>query len=153
MGGEPYWYVVPYEADIDAALQKLRHRELNAGRYNPVMPFLSFPVDPAVPGPGGQHATFDDAMTDADADGTRSIIDLARASKVPYDGSGDPSMTAWPIRDDEIARMTGSRCPTVQMLVECEDLWESIERGSGVYVVVYEGATPSEIFFAGYSFD
>jgi hypothetical protein len=37
MGGHPYWYIVPYESDIDAALHKLKQREFEAGRYNPVI--------------------------------------------------------------------------------------------------------------------
>jgi hypothetical protein len=40
MGAHAYWYFVPYERDIDAALQKLRVREFQAGRYNPTMPFI-----------------------------------------------------------------------------------------------------------------
>jgi hypothetical protein len=37
MGTEPYWYFVEYQSDIDGALQELRKREFEAGRYNPVM--------------------------------------------------------------------------------------------------------------------
>ena len=55
MGGEPYWYFVKYKPDLDAALQELREREFLAGRYNPVTPFLRFPIDPTVPGPGAGH--------------------------------------------------------------------------------------------------
>ena len=42
MGGEPYWYFVPYQSNIQAALDSLRAREFKAGRYNPVMPFQRF---------------------------------------------------------------------------------------------------------------
>ena len=45
MGGEPYWYFVPYQPNIQAALDALRAREFKAGRYNPVLPFQRFPVD------------------------------------------------------------------------------------------------------------
>jgi hypothetical protein len=31
--------------------------------------------------------------------------------------------------------------------------FEEVERGTGVYVVVYDQGKPSEICFAGYSFD
>ena len=68
MGGEPWFYFFPYQADINSALQALRRREFQAGRYNPVTPFL-------------------------------------------------------------------------------------LERGQGVYIVAYRDDKPSEIFFAGYSFD
>ena len=33
MGAEPWDYFVPYENDIQAALDKLRQREFRAGRY------------------------------------------------------------------------------------------------------------------------
>jgi hypothetical protein len=32
LGGHPWFYFVEYEPDIDAALQKLRQREFDAGR-------------------------------------------------------------------------------------------------------------------------
>jgi hypothetical protein len=73
MGGEPWFYFVPYQTDINNALQALRRREFQAGRYNPVTPFLEFPLDAAAPGPGAQHASIEEAIQDADADGTRSI--------------------------------------------------------------------------------
>jgi hypothetical protein len=34
-----------------------------------------------------------------------------------------------------------------------EEFWDSIDRGSARYIVVYEANRPSEIFFVGYSFD
>jgi hypothetical protein len=46
MGGHPWFYFVDYEPDVNAALQKLREREFRAGRYNPVVWFPEFPVDP-----------------------------------------------------------------------------------------------------------
>ena len=39
------------------------------------------------------------------------------------------------------------------MVEESEELFEALERGQGVYIVIYDGGQPSEIFFAGYSFD
>jgi hypothetical protein len=33
------------------------------------------------------------------------------------------------------------------------DLFDELERGQGVYIIVYEDEKPSEIFFAGYSYD
>ena len=45
MGGHPCYYVVPYENDINHALQALRQREFEAGRYNPVVRFLKSDSD------------------------------------------------------------------------------------------------------------
>ena len=76
MGAHPYWYFTRYEEDIEAALDKLRQREFEAGRYNPVMPFIEFPIDPAADSPGPQHRSIQHARAAADTDGTRSILDI-----------------------------------------------------------------------------
>ncbi len=69
MGGEPWYYFVPYQADINKALQELRQREFKAGCYNPVIPF-----QPHLARPGrAQHASIEAALEAADADGTRYI--------------------------------------------------------------------------------
>lgn len=72
-----------HQADINSALQTLRWREFQAGRYNPEMRFLDFPVDAGTPGPGAEHASIEEAIQDADADGTRSILDMERISDEP----------------------------------------------------------------------
>ena len=153
MGGEPYWYVVPYEADINVALQKLRQREFQAGRYNPVISFLDFPIDANSPSPGPQHASIDEVLDTANEDGTRSILDLAQVSPVPFDGSQTPFMTVFPLGESARLDLFGVVNPTRQMVENCQDLWEDLQRGSGVYVVLYSGGKPHEIFFAGYSYD
>ena len=66
MGANPYWYFVPYEADFGAALQKLRAREFQAGRYNPVTPFQEFPIDPSAPTVGARHGSIEEVMEAAD---------------------------------------------------------------------------------------
>jgi hypothetical protein len=47
---------------------------------------------------------------------------------------------------------TDTMQPTRQMLSDMA-FFEEVERGTGVYVVVYDQGKPSEICFAGYSFD
>ena len=42
MGGHPYYYVVPYQQDVERALAVLRENEFRAGRYYPAMPRLTF---------------------------------------------------------------------------------------------------------------
>jgi hypothetical protein len=147
MGGEPWFYFVPYQADINGALQTLRRREFQAGRYNPATPFLEFPVDPGTRGPGAQHASIEEAISDADADGTRSILDMERISDEPDYGA------VTPMSDDDLVEMFGTTKPTREMIESNEELFEALERGQGVYIVAYRDGTPSEIFFAGYSFD
>ena len=39
------------------------------------------------------------------------------------------------------------------MIEENNEFFEEIERGQGVYIIVYKDSQPSEIFFGGYSYD
>jgi hypothetical protein len=147
MGGEPWFYFVPYQADINRALQALRRREFEAGRYNPVIPLPEFPVAANAPAPGAQHASIEDAIEAADADGTRSILDMERVADDPDDGA------ITPLSEEHLVDLFGSTTPTREMIESNEDLFEAIDRGQGVYIVAYRDGQPSEIFFAGYSFD
>jgi hypothetical protein len=147
MGAHPYWYIENYKPDINSALQELREREFRAGRYNPIIPFPNFPVGPHSPAPGAQHATVADAFADADADGTRSILDLDHVSDEP----DFCAVTAMP--DEMLLEFFGTTRPTREMVENNHDFWEDLERGQGIYIVLYKDDQPHEIFFAGYSFD
>ena len=148
MGAHPYWYYVKHEPDVDAALQKLRHREFKAGRYNPVIRFLEFPVGPNSPAPGAQHASINAAIAASDADGTRSILDLAVVSDEPDFGA------VAPLPDDVLLDAFGTTRPTREMLDQNNGaFFEDLERGQGIYIILYKDDQPDEIFFAGYSFD
>jgi hypothetical protein len=147
MGAEPYWYFVKYQADVQNALDELREREFQAGRYNPVTPFLRFPIDPTAPAPGAQHDSIEEAMEDADADGTRSILDIHSIAEEPN------FCVAVPLASDVLESLYGTTQPTREMIVENMDFLEDIERGHCVYTTVYKEGRLSELFFAGYSFD
>jgi hypothetical protein len=153
MGADPYWYFVPYEADFDAALQKLRQREFQAGRYNPVTPFLTFPIDPSVPGPGAMHDSIEQVMEECDESGTRSILDIAHVAPAPFDGSGMPYFTAFPLDQADVENLFGTSKPSREQIETNQRMWDRIERGSAVYTVVFDRGEPHEIFFGGYSFD
>src|SRR5919201_6159737 len=122
MGAEPYFYFVPYQPDIDAALQELRRREFEAGRYNPVLPFLQFPVGPHSPAPGAQHDSIEEALEDSDADGTRSILDLDHISDEPDFGA----VTL--LADDVLEALYGTTRPTREIIEQNMDFFEDIER-------------------------
>lgn len=147
MGGHPWFYFVEYEPDIGAALQKLRRREFQAGRYNPAVDFPDFPVNGASPAPGAQHGSIEEAQEEADADGTRSILDMERVADVADYGA------VAPMPPEVLLDLFGTNEPTRTMVEGSDELYDALERGQGVYVVVYEGERPSEIFFAGYSYD
>ena len=148
MGGHPYWYFVPYESDVQHALDTLRDREFKAGRYNPVIAFLEF----SEPGflkqqPGAKHRSIDDAVRASDEDGTRSILDIPRVEDQRDYG------VAAPVPAAQLREWFDTEHPTHAMLDKPNDLFESIDRGQCVYVVVYESDQPKEILFAGYSYD
>jgi hypothetical protein len=149
MGAEPYWYFEKYNGDVDVALQALRRREFAAGRYNPVIDFPSelFPIGPHSPAPGAAHASIEEAMEEADADGTRSILDLDHVADEPE------FCAVAPLPDDMLEELYGTTQPTRTMVEPNLDFLEDIERGHGAYVILYRDGKPDEICFAGYSFD
>jgi hypothetical protein len=154
MGGHPYWYVVPYESDIDAALQKLRQREFEAGRYNPVIRFLDFPIDPNSPSPGRQHESVLEALEATGADGTRSILDMMRGVlPSPYGIGKDPYAGVSPLTESDRIAFFGDARPSREAVEKFGPLWERLERGTAIYVVLYANGEPNEIYFAGISFD
>lgn len=146
MGGHPYWYYVPYEADVQAALDKLRAREFAAGRYNPVTPFPTFGEPAQSQRPGKKHRTIDAALDASVPDGTRSILDIAEVGRRPDYG------VAGPVPAARLRAVYGTDQPTRAML-DGHELFQAIQRGQCIYVIAYDRGTPSEIFFAGYSYD
>jgi hypothetical protein len=147
MGGHPYWYFVPFDGDVAVALRSLREREFKAGRYSPVVRYLDF-ADPATArlAPGAQHRSVEDAVADAEDEGTRSILDIERISSIPDYGA------AAPLDAQSLMGLYGTTEPTREMVEKLEFL-EDVERGQCVYVVIYKDGAPSEICFAGYSYD
>ena len=147
MGAEPYYYFVEYHEDVENALQELRQREFTAGRYNPAADFLSFPVDPDVPGPGAQHESIEEAIEASDADGTRSILDLLTAGDEP------DFCVACRLPEETLLDLYDTTEPTHEMIERDMGFFEDLERGHGIYTIVYRDGKPDELFFAGYSFD
>ena len=149
MGAEPYWYFEKYEGNVSEALKALRAREFAAGRYNPVIASMwqLFPIGPNSPAPGAQHATIDEAREDAAEDGTRSILDLDHTSEEP------DFCSVAPLPNSVLKSLYGTVQPTRAMVEANMDFMEEIERGQGVYIILYQGGQPYEVFFAGYSFD
>jgi hypothetical protein len=147
MGAHPYWYAVEYRPDVDAALHELREREFRAGRYNPVMRFIDFPITQASPAPGAQHRTIEEALADTDADGTRSILDISGIADEP-----DFSV-AYPLSPEMLQDLYGTTQPSLAAVEANMDFFDDVERGQCIYIVCYTVGMPTELFFAGYSYD
>ncbi len=141
MGGHPWWYFVPHKSDIEAALQELREREFKAGRYNPAMRFPQFPLTPESPSLGPRHASIDKALVSSGEGGTRSILDMMTVSTTP-----DYNVVS-PLRDNTLKKLFGTTQPTHEAIEESDTLFENLERGKGVYIIVYSEGVPSEILF------
>jgi hypothetical protein len=149
MGAHPYWYVVDYREDLGAALHALRDREFAAGRYNPVIPYPGdlLPIGPHSPAPGAAHASIEAALEASEADGTRSILDIDSIA-------GEPAHSvSCAFSDDELMRLFSTTTPSVDQISECDEFWDTLERGQARHIVIHGSEGPSQIFFAGYSFD
>jgi hypothetical protein len=79
-------------------------------------------------------------------DGTRSILDMDTVSPVPR------YCAVCPLPQADLLRLYGTTQPTHEMVEELLFL-EDAERGQGLYIILYKDGVPSEILFAGYSFD
>lgn len=147
MGAHAYYYSVDFEEDDNVALQKLRQREFLAGRYNPVQMFPDFEALEDEP-PGAQHDSIEEAIEAAEADGTRSILDLTRVDDNP------DFCVAERINPQRLIEIFGTDKPTEEVVQEkFYDLFELIERGQGICFPVYDNDKPKELVFMGYSFD
>ncbi len=130
MGAEPWSDFVPYDNNLQEAVDKLKEREFRAGRYSEENP-----------------STIEEAREVADADGTASILDIDRVGHEPDFG------VVATLPSEQLIALFGTAQPTRAMIEGNEDFYEEIDRGQGICVIVYDGGKPSEIFLAGYSYD
>jgi hypothetical protein len=132
MGAEPWNCFAKYDANIQRALDNLRTAEFAAGRYRYAEE---------------QPSSIEEALEIADADGTASILDIMQISDTP------DFCCAAPFSADELTEFFGSDHPTRAEIDASDDYWDDMERGQARYAIVYANGEPSEIYFAGYSFD
>ena len=167
MGGQAWSYFVPYEKDLNGALQKLREREFKAGRYN---------KDYLLSNPNAKPRTIDEVMELCDADGSRSILDMFEVLDTPHQRRSEPTFDAAagldeilahalegvdpdrlarvaPLAKADLLELYGTDTPTHDQVEKSDDFYEWLNRGEGIYVIVYKDKKPAEIFFAGMSFD
>ena len=85
------------------------------------------------------------------ADGTRSILDMDDVGTEPQDPDDPQFGVVSPVAPDLLQEIYGTTQPTADIVGM--EFFEEVERGTGVYVVIYKNGKPSEICFAGYSYD
>ena len=81
------------------------------------------------------------------ADGTRSILDISTIGDEPDFG------VASPLPVEMLESLYGTTQPTFAEVEASMEFLEDVERGHAVYVVCYTDGNPTELLFAGYSFD
>ena len=132
MGAHPYQYLVDYQADVQAALDKLREDVFRRGEFY---------------GAGRGAKTPAEALEMCGETGTRSILDIMTVQEKP------DFCCAAPLTPGELERYFGTCQPSAKAMESSDDFWNDLERGMARYLVVYENAKPIKLFFAGYSFD
>lgn len=150
MGGEPWFYVVPYQPDLAKVLSDLKQREFQAGRYNPAQPSPFLPAAAAVAPASRRHVNIEAAIRAAGPSGTRSILDMNRIAMDP-DDLGYGVLT--PVSDESLEERFGTTHPTREMVEEVSEFAGDVDRGHGAYVILYDEGQPAEILFAGCSYD
>ena len=92
-------------------------------------------------------SSIEEALEIADADGTCSVLDIQKVTAEP------DFCCAAPFSPSELTTYFGTVHPTRADIEAADEYWEDLERGQARYAIVYAGGEPSEIYFAGYSFD
>jgi hypothetical protein len=142
-----YYYFVPYQKDINSALQKLREREFKAGRYNPVIEFPEFPITEKSLMPGPLHQSIEEAVESTEAEGTRSILDLQEVSD-----TADYFMVTG-VPKNKLIKIYKTEKPTHEMIINNLSILDDVPRIEGIYAIIFKDNVPSEIFFGGWSAD
>ena len=94
-----------------------------------------------------EPASIEEALENMDADGTASILDIDHIAKEP-----EP-MGLTVLAPADARRYFGTERPIRADVERADEFWEDIGRGEAICVVLYNGERPSDLYFAGCSFD
>ena len=169
MGASNWYYFVPYQSDINKALQELRQQVYNVGDYyKSQVPYdyknmTEAQIKKEYGGWEDSDALIHDALyyhsmpepTDPDSlvvwnreEGTHSIIDIERTSDTPN------LSTAAPLPEETLLELFGTVKPNhAQVDAKKAVINELRSRWHGTYIVVYKNDEPDELFFTGFSGD
>ena len=181
MGASDWDYFVPYQSDINKALQELREQVFRNDRYYSPKPTRVINTDDPATMPEmvrkqllylmehqigvddkGAHkppttklpTTIEELIALNGEEGTHSILDIDTIASSPSFGVGAP------LSKEELIQFFGTDQPTHAMIDEKKrELSRSLQKSLGrykyeaTYVIVYRDDMPDEIFFTGYSGD
>jgi hypothetical protein len=132
MGAEPWSNFTQYDSNIQQVLDRLRDKVFASGEYRYAEE---------------RPSSIEEALEIADADGTCSVLDIHQIASEPDFGC------AAPFSPNELMTYFGSDRPTRADIEATDEYWEDLQRGQARFAIVYADGEPSEIYFAGYSFD
>jgi len=136
VGASGWSYFVPYQADIEAALQNLRQEAFAQGNY----------YNPIDSDPGPQ--TMEELIQLCDLEGTHSVIDMTNVSTRPDFG------VVSSLTKQEYLDIFQTATPTREMIERAAARLQTLRDGwQGVYVLAHTDGVPTEIFFTGFSGD
>ncbi len=148
MGASGWEYYVPYQPDLQAALQELRHRVFETGDYWWAVPHeygksaADFPNRPRTEAELWAEEVVQES-------GTHSILDMSHvAAESETPGYG----TVQPVTDVEAVERLGAAKPTRAHIDALQPL--ATQRWIGRCAILHDIAGhPSEIYFWGFSGD
>lgn len=159
MGAEPWLYFVPYCKDLETALHELREKEFLAGRYrgreyvsksgwsySDWSGNLQEEIQQLILQHGGVESAIEAVFAETEPNGTGTILDMFEISDAP------DYCAVTPLSDQTLIELFETDKPTHDM-IESSNIWDYIERGQGISIIIYRDGEMSEICFAGYSFD
>lgn len=173
MGASSWAYFVPYQPNIEQALQELRQSVFESGAYYKASEFqeriarqlfaagqltnaqlamqLEEIADTVRPKPKTIEELIDQLNEADDQDMTHSIIDIEHVSD-----EADDTFRASPLSAEQHEDVLGTARPTRALLEKNEiqsALFNLVERGCAYYLIVYADDQPHELFFVGVTGD
>lgn len=147
MGASDWDYYVPYQEDLDAALQELRDRAFRGGDWFWAYEGDLVPEEKRRPRPSTEEEMW--AQEWQQHSGTHSILDMIRVQREDE----EPEIcTVRPVTAEEARRTTGTERLTRAHVPEIRNL--ARERGYGRCAVLHGAdGKPEEIYFWGWSGD
>jgi hypothetical protein len=166
MGASGWSYFVPYQPDIQAALDALRQQVFEAGAYYKPGDFMSFGFESGAfdnlpnemreafrkriedersqPPP----ATIEELFERNGESGTHSILDITGVTSSPDFG------TASPLTQDKLVELFATERPNRSMVeAKIDEVMNLRRRWEATYIIIYKNDKPDEIFFTGFSGD